>query len=638
MSRRTYPIPNKNLSGSDYIQNKRAKQLFSGTSNLAKTIEEQNGNFPLLTPLGKQKPYQGTFGLSGRMNPNEKTYCLNTSHSYRDLLAITKGKYLITPPNIANESDIELKDVSNSSKLYNGLYYIYTYPTTNALVYMNPGYPLIGGYPMTQGDYIENKINYDVSSDANQRIIVDPSYIITYTSQSCVLHPHEARGVRINNDYESKYSFNRTINLDLFAGFQYPVKFSLDYESGDCINSNNDMQTKYANPVIPPIPPQTIYYNAGGQGTNQAIIAWSNDGATWTASDNGNTIFKSEVNCIKFDGISTWLAVGGNSTDTSGNVIARSTNGKFWQASAPAFPSPILENPNNIFVNAKGAIWDNITSKWVVVGLGKQITDPSGVLIQQPSVAYSFNGISWTISTSTDPSLNNPFGVSGVGNAIAVNDISGMQHKMLAVGTGTKGATNINMVASSNGLSWSVVTTSPFINTSPPFTIIYSSTTTPPPYQSKWIVGGTATNPTISPIYYSIDNGVTWSAAIPPLGSGGTYNGICYDIAYRNIEPSILSLAKYVAVGVSIFGLSNIMYSFDGINWSTSSNGNLFSPRSVTYYSGIYQPTGLWVAAGSSGGYNVVGYSTNGDFWFISPNANGIFQSGALSVGSVGGI
>lgn len=30
MSKRTYPVPNKNLSGSDYIQNKRAKQLFQG--------------------------------------------------------------------------------------------------------------------------------------------------------------------------------------------------------------------------------------------------------------------------------------------------------------------------------------------------------------------------------------------------------------------------------------------------------------------------------------------------------------------------------------------------------------------------------------------------------------------------------
>ena len=249
MSRRTYPVPNVNLSGGDYIQNKRAKVLFTGTSDLAKTIEEQNGNFPLSTPMGKLKPYQGTYGLSGRSSSlNEQSYCLNTSHSYRDLLAITKGKYLITPPNIADTSTILLTDVSKARKLYNGLYYVYNYTTTNALSYMNPGYPVTGGYPATLGSYVANQIEYSPTSDANQRIITDPSYIITYTSQSCILNPREGRGISINNDYESKFSFNRTINLDLLTGFQYPVKFSLEYDSGDCINSNNDMQTKYALP------------------------------------------------------------------------------------------------------------------------------------------------------------------------------------------------------------------------------------------------------------------------------------------------------------------------------------------------------------------------------------------------------
>ena len=251
MSKRTYPVPNKNLSGSDYIQNRRAKELFSGTSNLAKTIEEQNGNFPLLTPAGRLKPYQGTYGLSGRSTESDKTYCLNTSHSYRDLLAITKGKYLLTPPNISFESQIQLKDVSNAQKLYNGLYYTYTYNTTNALAYMSPA------YPTSPGSYIPNRIEYNPSTDANQRIITDPSYVISYSSQSCVLNPVVSRGIKINNSYASRYSFNRTINLDLLAGFQYPSKFSLNYESGDCINANNDVQDKYAllSPPVNIIPP-----------------------------------------------------------------------------------------------------------------------------------------------------------------------------------------------------------------------------------------------------------------------------------------------------------------------------------------------------------------------------------------------
>jgi hypothetical protein len=362
MSRRTYPVPNVNLSGGDYIQNKRAKVLFTGTSDLAKTIEEQNGNFPLSTPTGKLKPYQGTYGLSGRSSSlNEQSYCLNTSHSYRDLLAITKGKYLITPPNIADTSTILLNDVQKSRKLYNGLYYVYNYTTTNALAYMNPGYPVTGGYPATLCSYVANQIEYSPTSDANQRIITDPSYIITYTSQSCILNPRDGRGISINNDYESKFSFNRTINLDLLAGFQYPVKFSLDYDSGDCINANNDMQSKYANPVVPPpLPPSVVYYNAGGDGTNQAIIAWSTDGAVWNVSDNGNTIFNGAVRSIKYGGagLSFWVAVGNGI-----NVVAKSFDGKAWVASIPSNP---LQNLNNILTAGYGVVPALNTSVGVV--------------------------------------------------------------------------------------------------------------------------------------------------------------------------------------------------------------------------------------------------------------------------------
>jgi hypothetical protein len=244
MSRRTYPIPNKNLSSSDYIQNKRAKQLFSGTSNLAKTIAQQNGNFPLVTPLGALKPYEGTFGLSGMSSlssPNDKTYCLNTSHSYRDLLAITKGKYLLTPPNISDQVDINVGNVNDANKLYNGVYYVYIYLNTqNALYYMYPA------YPTTPATYETNKIQYNVTGDANQRIIIDPSYVLTYVSQSCIRGNTLTSNVVINNNPNARNSFNRTINLALLTGFNYPSKFSLEYNNGDCINVNNDLQSKFA--------------------------------------------------------------------------------------------------------------------------------------------------------------------------------------------------------------------------------------------------------------------------------------------------------------------------------------------------------------------------------------------------------
>jgi len=309
-SRRTFPVPNKNLSGSDYIANKRAKQLFSGTSNLAKTIEQQNGNFPLLTPLGKLKPYQGTFGLSGRSStsPSDKTYCLNTSHSYCDLLSITRGKYLLTPPNVSDQPVIRLQDVNDPTKLYNGIYYVYIYSnTTNALYYMNPAYP-----STTPATYITNQIEYDVTGNANERIIVDPSFILHYQSQSCILRHKISPNIEINNDYDAKYSFNRTINLDLFSGFQYPIKFSLDYDIGDCIDTSNDLQSKYALPsvpynITPPVISGTPTYLVGsiltttdGYWGGSAIIVyyyqWLRNGAVIPGAFNSSyTIVASDV-------------------------------------------------------------------------------------------------------------------------------------------------------------------------------------------------------------------------------------------------------------------------------------------------------------------------------------------------------
>jgi hypothetical protein len=626
MSRRTYPVPNKNLSGSDYIQNKRAKQLFSGTSNLAKTIEEQNGNFPLLTPQGKLKPYQGTYGLSGRSVGNNKSYCLNTSHSYRDLLAITKGKYLITPPNISNSSTIKFNDVSDAKKLYNGVYYVYSYNSSNLLAFMNPG------YPDPSANYVPNQIKYAPLTDTSQRIIVDPSYIITYSSQSCILHPSVGNNIKINNDIDSRYSFNRTINLDLLAGFQYPVKFELDYDTGDCINTNNDIQTKYSFPV-PPIPPfQLSNLVAGGVGTNQAILAWSEDGVTWNPSDNGNTIFKSQVAGVKFNTTDTWLAVGGNSTDPSGNVIAYSIDGVSWTKSVTSNPA---KNANNLLISGRGVEWVSSINKWIVVGQPKTILTPSAV---SPSIIFSSSPSSvtdWDIASSTDPSLNNPFGVNGIGFALATNNASNVVNRIiLAVGTGEKlDASPINMVKSSDGKSWTIVNFTYFNNSSPPYSVTYAETTISPP---KWLVGGASGgSPATSPIYYSTDT-INWLPGVPLLGSGGSNTGTCYDIACRGDDPSLQS-QKYVAVGSNLFGLSNIVYSDDGVNWTASNTWSQFQPRSVSWINFFNLFIGWFIVGNAGSGIDVSGYSTDGINWDISPNGNGIFVNGALSVGSTFG-
>ena len=111
----TRPLKGANADAGDYVNNLRAKVKFAGTSNLARTVAAQGGMLPLRTPQGHLKPYQGTYGFSATtVTANSpKTYCLNTSRSYSDLLDITKGKYLLTPPN-PTVHNITLDDINPS--------------------------------------------------------------------------------------------------------------------------------------------------------------------------------------------------------------------------------------------------------------------------------------------------------------------------------------------------------------------------------------------------------------------------------------------------------------------------------------------------------------------------------------------
>lgn len=234
------PTSDANANASDYVNNLRAKVKFAGTSNLARTVSSQGGLLPLRTPRGQLKPYQGTYGFSATtVTANSpKTYCLNTSRSYRDLLDITKGKYLLTPPNPVGQN-ITLNN-SNLSNLYSGVFFENVYKGTAELIYSTSAF---GTDPNTIIYYPPGTSNpYPL---ANQLIYVDPSYNMFYESQSCSESDAYLKNIQIMNDLGVKGNaqLTRDLNLNLFTGFTYPVKFSLDYNPGDCINANNDLQT-----------------------------------------------------------------------------------------------------------------------------------------------------------------------------------------------------------------------------------------------------------------------------------------------------------------------------------------------------------------------------------------------------------
>jgi hypothetical protein len=242
--RRTFITPTKNTYASDYINNKRSKQKFSGTSSLANTIIQNGGKFPLVARSGYLKPYQGTYGFSSSTKTQGEapsSYCLNQARSYHDLLDITKGKYLLTPPN-PTTTIIGLNDINFSPELFCGTLYEFDYSNTNVVanrLICNNSY--LGGATGPAG--VNNKIIYNPALNANQWIHVDPSYNLFYGKTSCLISEANRvlNEVDVRQNSEVQKTVDRFLNLNV-EGFTYPSKFSLTYNANNCINSNNDLQ------------------------------------------------------------------------------------------------------------------------------------------------------------------------------------------------------------------------------------------------------------------------------------------------------------------------------------------------------------------------------------------------------------
>ncbi len=247
-TRRVFKTPTKNSYASDYIKNKRSKVIFSGTSNLASTIVEQGGAFPLVTPSGQLKPYQGTFGFSSA-TPTQgappSSYCLNTARSYSDLLSITKGKYLLTPPNLTTTTVTQLNDINFSPQLFCGNLYEKGKTGVNESIIFNSSITGVTGATGATG--AANKIIYNPATTANQWINVDPSFNMLHNGASCESDKSNVlTDVKIRPNINAQRKLDRYLNLDV-QGFKFPVKFSLEYEPEDCINANNGLQRTVSN-------------------------------------------------------------------------------------------------------------------------------------------------------------------------------------------------------------------------------------------------------------------------------------------------------------------------------------------------------------------------------------------------------
>jgi hypothetical protein len=156
--------------------------------------------------------------------------------------------------------------------------------------------------------------------------------------------------------------------------------------------TNTSTPTLTPTPTITPSSTPVPIFVAGGETTNK--LGYSNDGITWSASTNGNSIFGTGVFGLGWNG--SRFVAGGVGT----NVLGYSNDGLTWSAST---------NGNTIFATSGASptshsvSWNG--SKFIVVGntyAGPGVSNP------RPVIAYSTDGITWSASTNTSVA----FGVS----------------------------------------------------------------------------------------------------------------------------------------------------------------------------------------------------------------------------------
>jgi hypothetical protein len=228
-----------------------------------------------------------------------------------------------------------------------------------------------------------------------------------------------------------------------------------------------------------------------------------------------------------------WVAVGdGNGTDTQ--TIKYSYDGLIWNnITSGGFSNNSASSiyPNGI---GRGVAWNG--SMWVAVG--------NGGLFELNSILYSYNGSNWNnISTGGFSGYDQDYGTIYNGNGVAWNG-----YMWVAVGSGLSEQATIQY--SYNGINWSNVTTGGFYDNSG-----FNQGNGVAWNGSMWVAVGTGSSE-LQTIQYSY-NGINWSN----ITSGG------FDVIGRSVS---WNGSMWVAVG-SNSAANNIIYSYDGLNWFSSS-------------------------------------------------------------------
>ena len=411
----------------------------------------------------------------------------------------------------------------------------------------------------------------------------------------------------------------------------------------------------------------SFYVAGGAPGTTNNPLQYSTDGITWTDCSNIIDVLGYSVDCnaIAYNGL-VWIA-GLSPNSVSYEPLVYSSDGIVW--------TPV---PNqDLLTHCYGIAWNG--SMWVAVG--EPITDYT-------SIIYSYDGINWQqtyynrLSSASAVAWNGTMWVVGGGlggeegrSSIAYSydgiiwseSISAASLFSTCYSIAWNGSIWVaggynpeSIITSYDGINWTAQTTSltdcygvatngsRWIAAGGPSPIIY--TTSPVPtgtwYDStsaasifvigksiawgqQWIAGGITLYDTIG-IAYSSD-GDTWTLASSNLTG-------CYAVASNRVLPNVgttvipnRNVGPVTAVASALLDVSDasgntntLVYTRDGINWQSSTNGSLAMGSSFinfVSYNGIQ-----WVAGSGSANDNGIIYSSDGITWYPS-DASGIIDS-----------
>ena len=256
------------LNSSDRTAHLKSKTKYAAATNLA-----QNGGI-----LAKQNgsKYVGPV----------RTACssLASAASYADLLDVTKGKYLLTPP---PSSVLTTSFSPENGEIYYGNFAVTNYASANIPITII-GFPTIKivssvSYEYKYPNQLVATSSEPVPTFNNVNIIVDPEFRLFYDSRTCTIRNYFKNVFLDPNinvawrtslpvygfDYISSKPYNQEQAQRIIAnqaqslrGFQYPTQVHFDLDNCD------------SKPSITPVAPDAPVISIIAQTANSATISW----------------------------------------------------------------------------------------------------------------------------------------------------------------------------------------------------------------------------------------------------------------------------------------------------------------------------------------------------------------------------